>query len=350
MEIYLALIPIGLLTFLASLWITDWYIKKFSKQVKQVIREDAPERHKEKEGTPTMGGVVFAPLTLILGLSYLFGRHADWNYLTYHGIKELLVSWIRSDGLLILPLLIIALGNFLLGFWDDLMKVLNKRNLGLKARHKFLAHLIIVALTLWVYLRWGASLEVNLGYLSLKPTPPLYFVWLYLVISGTSNALNLTDGLDGLAATLSMITLGVFVLIGSEKVKALSIIGISALGGFLYHNAYPAKVFMGDSGSLFLGGFIATLSLYTRTEIFLILWGFIFFIEALSVIIQVAYFKLTKWILGEGRRVFKMTPIHHHFELLGWSEPQVVTRFGLIQLWISALGLWIYALLRGLPN
>ncbi|WP_277282174.1 phospho-N-acetylmuramoyl-pentapeptide-transferase [Veillonella caviae] len=281
-----------------------------SLHAQQSIREEGPESHQAKAGTPTMGGA-FMMIALTLGVAIF----APWNVAT---------------GMI----LFLTLGHCLLGFFDDFVKAVKKRNLGLTAKQKLLGQFVLAAIfcyclteimviptTLWIPV---VDTYVDLGI--------AYYVLTFLVIVATSNAVNLTDGLDGLASGTSAIAAIAFSVIGlmfSSSTNAMAAESIAYFGamvtavclGFLVFNTNPAKVFMGDTGSLALGAAFAGMAILTKTELLLVIIGGIFVMEALSVVIQVISFKT------RGVRVFKMSPIHHHFELLGWSEQTVVNRF-----------------------
>ena len=281
-----------------------------SLHAQQSIREEGPESHQAKAGTPTMGGA-FMMVALIIGVA-LF---APWNV---------------GTGML----LFLTLGHCLLGFFDDFVKAVKKRNLGLTAKQKLLGQFILAAVfcyciteimvvptTLWIPV---VDIQLQLGW--------GYYVLAFLIIVGATNAVNLTDGLDGLAGGTSAVAAIAFSVIGLMAVSMTNSIGaesgayfgaiIAAVClGFLVYNVNPAKVFMGDTGSLALGGAFAAMAILTKTELLLVVIGGIFVMEALSVIIQVISFKT------RGVRVFKMSPIHHHFELSGWAEQTVVNRF-----------------------
>jgi len=269
----------------------------------QSIRQEGPQRHFAKAGTPTMGGIIFlAALTIP---AVLFGGKSPEVWLA----------------------LFLTLGHGLIGFLDDFIKVVMKRSLGLKARQKLLGQIIMaVALAYFatVHLGRGTDLWIPLIGVNLD-FGPLYYILIFLVLLGTTNAVNLTDGLDGLAAgttTIAALAYAVIALVFNKHELAVFCVSMAgATLGFLKYNAYPARVFMGDTGSLALGGALAAVSVLTKTELLLIVVGGVFVLEALSVIIQVLSFKST------GKRVFRMSPIHHHFELLGWSETKVVTMF-----------------------
>lgn len=281
----------------------------------QSIRDEGPKSHQIKSGTPTMGGIF-----LIAGVLIATLIRAEWT-------AEILLA------------LFIVIGHFILGFLDDYIKVVKKRNLGLKARQKFAGQIFIslviifvartelgIDTTLWIPI---IGENFDLGF--------LYYLLVILVLVGTSNAVNLTDGLDGLASgnvAIASSCYGVICLItGHDNLAIFCAAVVGACIGFLKFNFHPAKVFMGDTGSLALGGAFAAMGLLTHTELLLIVVGFVFVCEALSVIIQVISFQTT------GKRVFRMSPIHHHFELGGWKEIKVVFVFWTVGLiaGISAL-------------
>jgi phospho-N-acetylmuramoyl-pentapeptide-transferase len=290
----------------------------------QHIREDGPEGHRQKAGTPTMGGVL---IFLAVTISFLILTEWEWRSIGVFGA---------------------AIACALLGFADDYVKLVRRRSLGLRARTK-LAVTIAISLGLWYVARYQAhlapALELNfvdyhiqLGW--------AYPILIYLVVAGTTSAVNLTDGLDGLAAGCAGIVLlayvGITFLTYDYDMAMLAGCLVGACVGFLWFNAFPATIFMGDTGSLGLGGAIAGLAVMTKTEMLLILLGGIFVIEALSVAIQVISFQMTR------RRVFLMAPIHHHFELKGWSETKIILRFWIVASICGAIGFTIYRQSRGL--
>jgi phospho-N-acetylmuramoyl-pentapeptide-transferase len=289
----------------------------------QHIREDGPQGHHQKAGTPTMGGVL---IFLAVGVSFLILTDGEWRSVGVFGG---------------------ALACALLGFADDYIKLVRKRSLGLRARTK-LGVTIAISLGLW----WVAQHEAHLAptlmlrfvdyHIDLGPFYPLL---IYLVVAGTTSAVNLTDGLDGLAAGCAAIVLlgyiGITFLGGNFDLALLAGCLVGACIGFLWFNAFPATIFMGDTGSLGLGGAIAGLAIMTKTEVLLILLGGIFVIEALSVLIQVLSFQTTR------KRVFLMAPIHHHFELRGWSETKIILRFWIVASICCAIGFTIYRQSRG---
>lgn len=285
----------------------------------QQIRGEGPSSHMKKEGIPTMGGVLI--ILAVVVTSFLV--------LNLNGY----VTWA----------LITTLGMGFVGFLDDILKIRNKSSLGLRAREKLLGQ-ILLALLLGVYVTFysdiGTSIlfpvtgwELELGYW-------LIFFIVFIVV-GFANAVNLTDGLDGLASGVTLIVATTFAILasamGSDQLVLYGlIIGGSCLG-FIWFNSHPAQVFMGDVGSLALGGAVSAIAVLSRTELFLVIIGGIYVIEALSVMIQVSYFRITK-----GKRVFRMTPIHHHYELNGLAEGKVVARFWVISIIFAVLGLASY--------
>ena len=289
----------------------------------QSIRGDGPARHLNKAGTPTMGGVLFIAGTLAAGALFLERG--------------------TTDGMAVLA---VMLGYGFIGFLDDYIKVVHKRSLGLRAREKLLGQVILAAfLAFWVMGSAGRGTELAVpfsgywvpGGVYLNLGPVLYTIFAVAVVVGTANAVNLTDGLDGLAAGVSMLAslaLAVAALAAGRTGVAL-VMAATAGGclGFLRYNRYPAKVFMGDTGSMALGGGLAAAAVITGKELFLPILGGVFVLEALSVIIQVISFQTT------GRRVFRMSPLHHHFELAGWSEVKVVFVFWLLSFAFALAGL-----------
>ena len=245
---------------------------------------------------------------------------------------------------------VIALGFGIIGFIDDYIKVVKKRNLGLTALQKFLMQLVLTAVYVSVLYFMG-ELKTEI-YIPFVKNPVGLPVWLYIpfvmfVSVGVVNAVNLTDGLDGLAASVTVVdgiffTLVSFVVFAASGISYFAAALTGGLLAFLIYNKYPAKVFMGDTGSLFLGAAVALMAIGLKMEIFLILVGFVYFAETLSVIMQTSYFKYTKKKYGEGRRIFKMTPIHHHFEMCGWTEKKIVRVFTLVTL-LLCLTAWFGA-------
>ncbi len=262
--------------------------------------------HQVKNGTPSMGGLMFLLAIVVTSLFFLQG-HSD-----------------------ILPILLVTLGFGLIGFFDDYLKVVRKKSDGLLAWQKMLLEILVTALFLVYVLRADISLAMRIPFgggeqLSLGI---LAFPVFFLAIIGTVNGVNFTDGLDGLASTVTIVVAAFFavasmVLGGDVSPICGAVIG--GLLGFLLYNVYPARVFMGDTGSLALGGFVAATAYMLQLPIFILIVGLIYWIEILSVMLQVGYFKLT-----HGKRIFRMAPIHHHFELGGWSETKVVAVFSIV--------------------
>jgi phospho-N-acetylmuramoyl-pentapeptide-transferase len=277
----------------------------------QSIREEGPESHMKKTGTPTMGGLVF----LIAIILTAFGVAFFTDLLTV----ELMI------------LLLVLFGYGLIGFLDDFIKVVLKRNLGLTSLQKLIAQIVIavVSFLLLGMIEFDTGLVIPFTDISIELSG-LYVLFIIFWLVGFSNAVNLTDGLDGLVAgtaSIAFAAFGVLAIRQDENAIALfTFITAGALVGFLIFNKYPAKVFMGDTGSLALGGALAMVSILLKQELLLLLIGLVFVIETASVILQVGSFKLRK------KRIFKMSPIHHHFELSGWSEWKVVTVFWLVGL------------------
>lgn len=281
----------------------------------QNIRKDGPKSHQKKSGTPTMGGLIFfistATAILIMGQKLMN--------------KEMIILYS-----------FLAFG--FIGFLDDILKIIHKDNLGLKAGQKMiLLVLFSLALAWYGYKYIGTDIiwpfaskdyRMNLGI--------LYIPFIIVYYAAVTNAVNLTDGIDGLATSVTVIVLTFFAIVGfrtqNQEVAVFALALAGALLGFLKYNAFPAKIFMGDTGSLALGGAIGTMALMLKMELFVVIVGGMYVIETLSVIIQVASFKLT------GKRVFKMSPIHHHFEHLGWSEVKIVTVFSSITAVLCIIG------------
>ena len=291
----------------------------------QNIREEGPQAHQTKAGTPTLGGIV---IMLAFAVPFLILSVHQWESMGVFGA---------------------ALACALVGFADDYTKIVRRRSLGLRARTKLLAT-IAISVGLW----WVATHEAHLaptvrlrfvdGQIDLGP---LYPVFIYLVVAGTTSAVNLTDGLDGLAAGCAAIVLlayiGItFITPGERDLTLLAGCLVGACIGFLWFNSFPASIFMGDTGSLALGGAIAGMAVMTKTELLLVLLGGIFVIEALSVLIQVFSFQAFR------KRVFLMAPIHHHFELRAWSETKIILRFWIVAAACCAVGFVVYQLsIRG---
>jgi phospho-N-acetylmuramoyl-pentapeptide-transferase len=336
-----AVLLAALVALVVSLVGTPFAIRLFRAQgYGQLIRDDGPEAHHTKRGTPTMGGAVIIAAAIL-------------GYLVAHLIAEFTAS-----GLLVL---LVMAGLGLVGFLDDYIKIRKQRSLGLNARTKFVGQLLVaVAFGLLAVHLVGDNIT-NVSFIrdtSLKLGGVGFVVWAYVMLSATSNGVNLTDGLDGLASGSSAMVFAAYVVIafwqfgnrclGGVDTAAcyltrdpldLAIVSAAAMGacfGFLWWNAAPAKIFMGDTGSLSLGGTLATLAILTKTELLLVILGGLFVVETLSVIVQVAVFKTFR------RRVFNMAPVHHHFELAGWPEFTVIVRFWIVEGLAVAFGLGLF--------
>ncbi|HZK31282.1 MAG TPA: phospho-N-acetylmuramoyl-pentapeptide-transferase [Corynebacterium sp.] len=344
----------GVVAFLVAIFLTPGLIRYFSAEgIGQEIREDGPQTHLHKRGTPTMGGIA-----ILAGITVAYLVSGFYAMATGSG-------GFSATGWLVLGLTL-SLGA--VGFADDFIKLFKGRNLGLKSGQKLIAQLVIAVLfgllilqfpdengltpgsTQLSFLRDIDTMDIAIGGGIIGTI--LFLIFIFILIAAWSNAVNLTDGLDGLAAGSTALVMGAYTLItfwqfrnscsteavtGCYNVRdpldlaVLAAAGLGACAGFLWWNAAPAKIFMGDTGSLALGGLVAGLSVASRTELLMVIVGALFVIEAASVVIQVAVFK------GSSKRIFRMAPFHHHFEKGGWPETTVVVRFWLIAA-LAALG------------
>ncbi len=291
----------------------------FLKKLKfgQFVRDDGPETHLKKAGTPTMGGLIILSSVLITSLIYVT-RYGE-----------------------IIPILFMTLGFGLVGFLDDYIKVVMKRSMGLKATQKIMGQFVItVVFIAYYYFVAEYSSETIIPFLGTVITMPtwLFTVFLFVVVLGTVNGVNFTDGLDGLASGVTVIIATFFTIasiaLGKGQLTPITLAVVGSLLGFLLFNVYPARVFMGDTGSLALGGFVASTAVILGIPLFILIVGLIYLAEVISVILQVGFFKLT-----QGKRIFRMAPIHHHFELGGTSETQVVVAFCIITAVLCMIGL-----------
>ena len=344
----------GAVALIAALLGTPMFIRFLVKRgYGQFIRDDGPTSHHTKRGTPTMGGAIILGAVLV---AYLAAHLATLQLPT---MSALLVLFLMT-------------GLGIIGFLDDFMKISKQRSLGLRSKEK-LAGQIAIGVVFAVlalnfrndqfrtpaspFISFVRDTHINLAFAGTIGGVLLFVIWANIIIAGTSNGVNLTDGLDGLAAGVSTMVLGAYVLIGiwtqnqncqinpgikcyevrdSLDLAVVAAAGMGACFGFLWWNASPAKIFMGDTGSLGLGGLIAGLAICTRTELLVVVLAGLFVLEVVSVMAQVASFKLT------GRRILRMAPLHHHFELVGWNEITVVIRFWIIAGLFAALGLGIF--------
>lgn len=317
-EIYFGVIAFILTAILVPLFIPLLKRMKFG----QSIREEGPKSHMVKSGTPTMGGLTFLISTILLSAIACF--------------------FVEDNGPLIL-LILVTVGFGLIGFVDDYIIVVKKNNQGLTSKQKFLFQIIIAILFYVVSNVLGLlslSNEINIPFTDIGiPLSIFYVIFIIFWQVGFSNAVNLTDGLDGLATGLSIIAFSCYFYLamvqGATAMAYFSAILIGSLCGFLLYNKNKAKLFMGDTGSLALGGVIATVSIMLNQELTLIFIGFVFVVETLSVMMQVTSFKLT------GKRIFKMSPLHHHFEMVGWSEWKIVTMFWIVGILTGLIGIYL---------
>lgn len=339
---------------LVSILLTPYLIRFFARQgFGQEIREEGPEGHRSKRGTPTMGGVAIIVATVI---AYFAGHAIDLFRGSTSGGPSV-------SGLLVLFL---TVGLGIVGFLDDFIKIRKQRNLGLNKTAKLVGQFTVAVVFAILVLQFAdqrglTPASQNLSYvrdLALIFFPvPLFILFCYLLISAWSNAVNFTDGLDGLAGGSAAMVLATYVVISFWQARLscaetyqpacytvrdpldLAVVAAAATGacvGFLWWNAAPAKIFMGDTGSLALGGLIAGLSMTTRTELLAIVIGGLFVVEMISVVLQIVVFRTTR------RRLFRMAPFHHHFELAGWAETTVIIRFWLLSAICCMFGLGLF--------
>lgn len=296
-----------LISFAISVVLSPIFIP-FLKKLKfgQFVRDEGPESHLKKAGTPTMGGLIILCSIVITSLFYV------------------------KDSKDMIPVLFATLGFGLIGFLDDYIKVVMKRSLGLKAWQKFSLQVVVTGV-FYLYIKNKCELGTDtiIPFYGTVTMPNWMFVaLLFIVVIGTVNGANFTDGLDGLASSVTVCIATFFTVIAIGTGSGIAPITCAVVGsllGFLVYNVYPARVFMGDTGSLALGGFVAATAYMLKMPFFILIVAFIYLVEVLSVMIQVSYFKVT-----HGKRIFKMAPIHHHFELCGWSETRVVAVFSIV--------------------
>lgn len=300
----------------------------------QTIYEDGPAWHKSKQGTPIMGGFMF-----------IFGSAvaSAIGYAVYRFVSQDVVIPSNTELYRFLAGFVYALLNMIIGFADDYIKAVKKQNLGLRAWQKMIMQFIFsAAFLIALYLLGDVKTTLNLYWFELD-LGIFYYPIMLLVMVYITNAVNLTDGIDGLCGSMTVVSMLSFVMLCSSMgMWEYSIFAMAVAGGclgFLVWNLHPAKVFMGDTGSMFLGGAVVAIGLATRQHLLMVLIAAVYIFEALSVVIQVTYFKLT-----HGKRLFKMSPIHHHFELCGWSEYKIVIVFSLVTLACGVLANLIYNL------
>lgn len=308
-----------------------------AKKLGQPIRKEGPESHFSKEGTPTMGGIafIFAILLVAIGMVIYYAVRGEHNRYIPLGLT-----------------LALAVFNGMIGFLDDYRKLLKKQNEGLKAWQKF-ALQVLAAIAYIVLLVQFGGIDTTLHIPFIDKTVELgivYYIFAVILIVGVVNSVNLNDGLDGLASSVTLVVAAFFAVVlftvhspimENDGIKAsvsfVSAALIGAMIGFLIYNHHPAKVFMGDTGSLFLGGMVVGAAFIIDEPMIIIIAGGVYILEALSVMLQVSYFKITKKLTGEGKRIFKCSPIHHHFEKSGWSEVKVVIVFSLVTVLLCAV-------------
>lgn len=313
---YNILLPM-IISFLIALVIGPFIIKQlYNFKVAQTEREEGVKAHLEKAGTPTMGGIIFLLAALIVSLFYV------------------------GDYPKMVGVIILTYGFGFIGFLDDFLKVILRRSDGLLARQKFVAQIVVTTLFL-LYMKFVAKvsmgikvpfvegLEINMGVFA--------YILFFIVILGTVNGVNFTDGLDGLATGVTLPVAGYFLIVtvlNQTQMEPMVAAMIGGLVAFYIYNVHPASIFMGDTGSLALGGFVAACAYMNQMPLHIAIIGLIYLVEVLSVVIQVGYFKIT-----HGKRIFKMAPIHHHYELLGYSETKIVGTFMAITIILCVIGL-----------
>ena len=316
---YLIILGMCLVTLVIMLLIMPGLIDYLHKiKFGQTEREEGLASHKKKNGTPTMGGLAFiiVPTLVYVVCSFFTPFKLDLNTIV---------------------ILLAFVGYGVVGFIDDYIIVVQKNNEGLKPAHKFLLQSILAVVFFYLY-RTNSTTDIWIPIFDVTiDLSWFYFILVFLMFTAETNAVNLTDGLDGLCAgqmVIALVPFAIFAFIqGLNNVACLICLVIFALLGYLKFNKHPAKIFMGDTGSLALGGFIAAVAMVLKQEVLLIIIGFVFVAEVCSVIIQVTYYKKTH------KRIFKMAPLHHHFEMCGWSEEKVVNRFRLVGVILAVLGL-----------
>ena len=312
-SIYAILISFIICALLCPIFIPLLHRLKFGQQV----RDDGPQNHLKKSGTPTMGGIVIM-LAILAGAGIFSFKYRE-----------------------ILPVLLFTLGYGLIGFTDDFLKIRKKQSEGLSVKAKLALQLLITGIFAYYLYKSGSTRQVLIPFTGGMSTGLmvdlgiLFFPAVFFIVLGTDNGVNFTDGLDGLCSSVTIVIALFFALTAIKEnipVAPMSAAVTGSLLAFLLYNVYPAKIFMGDTGSLALGGYVSGMALIMRMPLFIAVIGFVYLAEVLSVIIQVGYFKKTK-----GKRFFKMAPIHHHFEISGWSETRVVAVFTVVSTILSLL-------------
>ena len=327
----------GVTAFLLSLILGPWLIRMLKKyQLGEEIYTEGPKSHLQKRGTPSMGGILIIGATIIASLL--------WGNLSNSYVRLVMATMILFG---------------LLGFWDDFLKIIKKKPRGLVIRHKLFSQIALAAIIglFFIFLGLTGEFSLQLQFPFFKKWIPylgwFYLPWIMLILVGSSNSVNLADGLDGLAIGLTLISAGAFTALCyvTSRVDLAEYLNITYVAraaeltvfvgamagaclGFLWYNSHPAQIFMGDVGALSLGATIGVISILIKQEFLLFMVAGVFIIEALSVLLQVVYFRMTG-----GKRIFKMAPLHHHFELIGWSEEKIVIRF-----WIAGIIFALFSL------
>ncbi len=287
----------------------------------QHIREEGPQSHQSKSGTPTMGGVIILAGVIVTSLVFIIFEK-DYQ---------------------IVPILFLTVGFGIIGFLDDFIKVLKKRNLGLTEKQKMIGQIVVTAVFcvyLMQYSENGTNVIIPFTRGAEWEMPSwLFVIFVFIAVIGTVNGANFTDGLDGLATSVTIVIAVFFTAVSAGTgMEPISAALVGALMGFFLYNVYPARVFMGDTGSLALGGYVAGIAFMLKMPFFILIVAFIYLIEVISVMLQVSWFKYTKKKYGEGRRIFRMAPLHHHFQEGGASETQVVAAFAVITAILCMIG------------
>lgn len=288
----------------------------------QYIRDEGPSSHQSKAGTPTMGGMIILASVIVTAFVFM----------------------LVEKNTVIVPVLFVTVGFGIIGFADDYIKVVKKRNLGLTEIQKLIGQFVITAI-FCAYIMTseiGTSIIIPFtGGMEVKMPVWLFIPFIFIVVLGTVNGANFTDGLDGLATSVTIVIAVFFTMVSAgigAGIEPITAAFVGALLGFFLYNVYPARVFMGDTGSLALGGFVAASAIMMKMPIFIVIVAFIYLIEVISVIMQVTWFKYTKKKYGEGRRIFKMAPLHHHFQESGYTETQVVAAFAVVTAILCLIG------------
>lgn len=318
----------AIFSFLVTALLGKWMVPFLHKiNFGQTIREVGPKWHRKKNGTPTMGGIMF-----IIGIVLTVFLCVPYYYITNQNSLDMLMRTKIFGGLFM------AVGFGAVGFFDDYIKVVKKRNLGLNVKQKLVLQFLVAGAYLYSLYLAGAGSSTLIPFVGSLNLGIWYWIIALLGIVGMVNAVNFTDGIDGLNASVTFFVGAIFLIIaGILQMTGISILSAALVGGclgFLVWNFNPAKVFMGDTGSLFLGGMVCALGFSLNMPILILLIGIVYICEILSVVLQVTYFKAT-----HGKRIFKMSPIHHHFEMCGWSEVKICGVFSMVTVLFGVIGI-----------